>query len=404
MSRKTISKTQTIIPNGMSEDIHTSESEDEMQKAQEILKSHLVMSDDSSLTETSDDEQQLEPETSKSKKKKKMHWTKKSFVSPTATFTQYFPTPPIDPELEPIDYFYLMFGKESFGILKDQSNLYSVQVNPNRPANISENEIQQFIGILIMSGVYSFPQQRFYWANDTRVQSIASAMSRDRFLSIKKFLHVVDNTNQLNQNDPDYDRAFKVRPLLNIVKENFRKIPKEENLSVDEQIIPFKGRSVMKQHMPKKPNRWGYKMFLLAGGESGICYDFVLYTGKADKPKHGFCTDITLELCQTVPPMMNYKVYCDNYFTTVRLQVELKKLGIFSIGTVRANRLPDLVMKDEKSLKREGRGSMDYRTTHVDGVELCATRCINCLMMKHFSRFLTHFGRMLLFGNMLEFT
>ena len=110
--------------------------------------------------------------------------------------------------------------------------------------------------------------------DDTRVQSIVSAMSRDRFLLIKMFLYMIDNTSQPNQNDPDYDLAFKVRPLLNIVKENFRKIPKEENLCVDEQIIPFKGRSFMKQHIPKKPNRWEYKMFLLAGSESGICYDF----------------------------------------------------------------------------------------------------------------------------------
>ncbi len=42
-----------------------------------------------------------------------------------------------------------MFGKESFDILKDQLNLYSVQVNPNRSANISETEIRQFVGILI---------------------------------------------------------------------------------------------------------------------------------------------------------------------------------------------------------------------------------------------------------------
>ena len=45
---------------------------------------------------------------------------------------------------------------------------------------------------------------------------------------------MVDNTNQPNQNDSDYDLAFKVRPLLSIVRENFRKIRKEENLCVDE--------------------------------------------------------------------------------------------------------------------------------------------------------------------------
>lgn len=114
-------------------------------------------------------------------------------------------------------------------------------------------------------------------------------------------------------------------------------------------------------------------MFLLLGSESDICYDFGFYTGKANTTEHGSNTDITLELCEIVPPMMNYKLYCDNYFTTIPLQVELKNLGVFSIGTVRSNRLPDLVMKDKKTLKREARGFLDHFITHADGVELCAT-------------------------------
>ncbi len=60
----------------MNEDVYTSESEDEIEKVQKILKSHLKMSDNSSSSETSDAEDQPEPNTSKSKKKKKMHWTK----------------------------------------------------------------------------------------------------------------------------------------------------------------------------------------------------------------------------------------------------------------------------------------------------------------------------------------
>ena len=72
---------------------------------------------------------------------------KKPFVLPTSKFTGSFPTPPTYSELEPIDYFYSMFGKESFDILKDQANLYSVQVNPNRPMNIFDTDIRQFIGI-----------------------------------------------------------------------------------------------------------------------------------------------------------------------------------------------------------------------------------------------------------------
>ncbi|CAF4666777.1 unnamed protein product, partial [Rotaria magnacalcarata] len=67
-----------------------------------------------------------------------------------------------------------------------------------------------------------------------------------------------------------------------------------------------------------------------------------------------------------------HKRFFDNYFTTIKLQVELKKLGIYSVGTVRANHLPGLIIKDEKDLSKEGRGSMDHRVAEVDGVQLCA--------------------------------
>jgi hypothetical protein len=49
-----------------------------------------------------------------------------------------------------------------------------------KPLSISENEMGHFIGALIMTGIYSFPQQRFFWMNATGVESISSVMSRDR--------------------------------------------------------------------------------------------------------------------------------------------------------------------------------------------------------------------------------
>lgn len=384
------SKNKTIIPNGTSESSSTDESEDELFEVKKTLQNRMSNANESSTSEGSEIEEKEEKNNleSKKKKKKRIHWLKKTFVAPKEGFMEVLPPPPTDDELKPIDYFNAMFGINSYALLTEQSNLYSVQFNPNKPANISETEIRQFIGVLIMTGVYSFPEQRFFWKGSTRVESIASNISRDRFLQIKKFLHVVDNTEQLNSNDPNYDRAFKVRPLLNIVKENFRRIPKEEKLCVDEQMIPYKGKSIMKQHMPSKPIRWGYKMFLLAGGESGICYDFVLYTGKGDKAEYGFCTDIVLTLCETVPRNLNHQLYCDNYFTTIRLQVELKKMGIFATGTVKSNRLTDLSVKQLNDLSKEGRGAVDHRVAEVDGIQVCVTRwfdnnVVNCLSTLH---------------------
>ena len=115
-------------------------------------------------------------------------------------------------------------------------------------------------------------------------------------------------------------------------------------------------------------------MFVLAGGDSGICYEFIFYTGKESKSKYGFCTQVVLDLCETIPRSINHKLFCDNFYTTIKLQVELYKLGIYAVGTVQPNRLPGLVMKNEKDLSREWRGAMYHRITEVDGFQICAVK------------------------------
>ncbi|KRY99629.1 hypothetical protein T11_10537, partial [Trichinella zimbabwensis] len=50
----------------------------------------------------------------------------------------------------------------------------------------------------------------------------------------------------------------------------------EEKQAIDEQIIPFKGKHKMKIFTPRKPRRWGFKLFSRCG-ISGILYDFAFY-------------------------------------------------------------------------------------------------------------------------------
>ena len=60
----------------------------------------------------------------------------------------------------------------------------------------------------------------------------------------------------------------------------------------------------------------------------------------------------------------NYKVYFDNYFTSVALREALKSKGIHAIGTIRGNRLKgaDQCLLSEKALKKKGRGAIDWTT------------------------------------------
>ncbi|KAK2703429.1 hypothetical protein QYM36_018107, partial [Artemia franciscana] len=65
--------------------------------------------------------------------------------------------------------------------------------------------------------------------------------------------------------------------LINIV--NLLKPDPEEIQSIDEQMIPFKGRIEFRQYLKDKPNSWGVKVFTRAG-ISGIVCDIEVYTGK----------------------------------------------------------------------------------------------------------------------------
>ena len=60
------------------------------------------------------------------------------------------------------------------------------------------------------------------------------------------------------------DKLYKIRPIVNMLKESFISLKHEEIMCIDEQVVPFKGRSLLKQYNPQKPKKWGYKCYILA--------------------------------------------------------------------------------------------------------------------------------------------
>ena len=51
-------------------------------------------------------------------------------------------------------------------------------------------------------------------------------------------------------------------------------------LSLDEAMIPSKIRHVLKRYIKGKPHKWGFKLYVLACPESGICLKVVFHDGK----------------------------------------------------------------------------------------------------------------------------
>ena len=109
--------------------------------------------------------------------------------------------------------------------------------------------------------VIHLPGRRDYWTEATRQKFIADAMPVNRFEQILSILHANDNELEAKRHESGYDRLHKVRPLIKIIQGNISDCAEKENhMSVDEQIVSFKGHHSMKVYMEKEPKKWGYKI------------------------------------------------------------------------------------------------------------------------------------------------
>ena len=107
-------------------------------------------------------------------------------------------------------------------------------------------------------------------------------MSRDRYFQIMRYLHFVDNREEVkDKNSPCYDKLFKIRKVLDVLLPRFSEVynPKR-NLSIDETLIKFKGKIYFCQSIPIKHGRFGIKCFTLAEASCGYGLVSKVYTGK----------------------------------------------------------------------------------------------------------------------------
>jgi hypothetical protein len=119
--------------------------------------------------------------------------------------------------------------------------------------------------------------------------------------------------------------------------------------------------------MKKKPKKWGYKVWGLAG-QSGYVHklyisgDNLVPTDFKDlDPAIGKSGGVVINLANNLP--RGTHLYFDNYFARPELLLELKKRGYHATCTLRSNRRANCPLKNEKQLKKEGRGSFDYRSS-----------------------------------------
>lgn len=97
----------------------------------------------------------------------------------------------------------------------------------------NEDEIINFVAILIYMGIAVLDSVDDYWSVETSISQVANLMSSKRFKLLKRVIHFTDNA-QITGNNDCY---FKVQPLFNYLVTAFRSEPETPKQSVDEVMV-----------------------------------------------------------------------------------------------------------------------------------------------------------------------
>lgn len=264
----------------------------------------------------------------------------------------------------PCDFFSYFVTDTLLDELVDQTNLYAKQIKPKADFKVSVIEMKKYIGILIFMSVYNYPNVRSYWRR-YGFDAIRSTMPVNRFEEIRRYIHFTDGSKIPTKEDPEYDVLFKIRPVINHFNDRFSSVPMIQRLCVDEQMCPTKMKATnIKQYMPAKPHKWGFNFFVLCDS-TGFSHAFEIYTGAGDNklipntPNLGAAANVVVRLSQIVPDNLNHIVYFDNVYTTLPLLVYLRSRGIYSLGTIRSNRISNSKLSKDECVKKMDRGQKE---------------------------------------------
>ena len=116
------------------------------------------------------------------------------------------------------------------------------RTEPNSEAQrTSILEMKCFIAILIRMSILKISSIRDYRMEELKATYINKVFPRDRFLYLLKYFHICNNTDETTISS----RTGKIQPIIDGFHVFSEAVKAGYNISIDESIIPFKGRSTM---------------------------------------------------------------------------------------------------------------------------------------------------------------
>ena len=206
--------------------------------------------------------------------------------------------------------------------------------------NFTSQEVEAGLAIMIRAGLDrdNFTDLHCLWDPiDIRpFYRVTMALNRFKFLLRCMRFDNYRNRPARQRND----RLAAIREVWETFNSNLRNIYiPNEALTVDEQLVGYRGKIPGRTYMPSKPRKYGVKFFWLCEATTGFALKGVIYSGRDSDsgPHRNLANDIVMKLC-SVYIGTGRDVYVDRCFTSHGLVCNLLQQNLTLVGTIVANR------------------------------------------------------------------
>lgn len=245
---------------------------------------------------------------------------------------------------EPLEAFLNLFSNDIYEEIILSTNLEGrrwASASSSRHWNdISKKELFAFIGLLILAGsekANHVPIRELFLSR-FKHPMYKACFSVNRFEQILCCLLFDDKRTRPARLETDRLAAFSY--VWKLFINNCLKVYKPgESVTVDEQLVPFRGRCGFVQYMPQKPHKYGIKIFWSCDAENHFAHNAEIYSGR--KPNQPPETGLALKIVhKLLEPFYGSgrNVTVDNFFTSIPLAEQLLLKDLTLVGTLKKNK------------------------------------------------------------------
>ena len=177
----------------------------------------------------------------------------------------------------PFKAFTAFITSEMLNIIVESTNDYIGNNRPNQECVSMEN-LLKFIGASLHIGLMKRKNMdvREFWSKKYGQSVIFNSISMTCFERISANLRFDIRNSRLRN-----DKLAPIRTIWDMFITNCQKhyVPSSQ-ITIDEQLVTFRGRCGFKMYIPNKPGRYGLKIWALCDAKNAYLYNAKVYLGK----------------------------------------------------------------------------------------------------------------------------